>query len=252
MTAFRAPRHPSPPPTAFDPVAVPVALVVAMMVAAGCAQFRPPSGGAGDVEADPADCASAALIEDGEDGDDRIVTRNGRGGYLYTYMDEHGTRIAPVGDFAMAAGGAGDSKYAMRMTGTLAEAVDAYAGMGFSFMEPKGSYDASRYTGIAFAARRAADSAPAVRVKLPDAGTDPDGGACSDCYNDFGIDVVLTEAWTRYEVSFADLTQQVGWGEPRPEAIDDGRLYGVQIQVTQTSNAAPRWLTWICTPYRSR
>lgn len=212
------------------------------LLALGCSQFKPPSGSAGAPPSEPQSCVQAALIEDAEDGDDRTLTRNGRGGYLYTYMDDHGTRIAPTGDFTPAKGGAGGSKYAMRMQGALGDAAEVYAGMGFSFLEPKGTYDASGYTGIAFSAKRAPGSAAAIRVKLPDGNTDPDGGACTECYNDFGIDVQLTEEWTRYEVSFADLKQQVGWGDPRPPAIDASKLYGVQIQVSQRAAAFDVWV----------
>ncbi len=65
---------------------------------------------------------------------------------------------------------------------------------------------------------------------MPDASTDPAGGVCTECYNDFGLPLQVTEEWTRFEVQFADLVQETGWGAPRPEAIDAAKLYGVQWQ----------------------
>ena len=42
----------------------------------------------------------------------------------------------------------------------------------------------------------------------------------------------VTEEWTRYVVSFADLKQEGGWGAPRPEAIDKSKIYGLKWQVS--------------------
>ena len=51
-------------------------------------------------------------------------------------------------------GGARDSKYAARMMGKVSAAGDPlFAGMGFSFTDPKGPYDASAYTGVSFYAQ---------------------------------------------------------------------------------------------------
>jgi endoglucanase len=134
-------------------------------------------------------------------------------GDSYTYADEAGSQVA------------GDAR---RITGTLASGGEVFAGVGLSFPEP---VDASRYRGIAFLARRGPGAAAHVRLKVPDVNTDPDGGVCTDCYNDFGISFQVTEEWTRYEAPFADLVQETGWGAPRPAAIDTSKLYGVQWQL---------------------
>ena len=199
--------------------------------AAGCGQFSPPPS-APDSTTPSSSCADGARIEDGEDGDDRILVRAGRGGYLYTYADEHGTRVEPSGDFAPTAGGASGSARALRVRGEVGTGDDVFAGLGLSLTEPKQGYDASRYRGIAFLAR--APGGAVVRLKLPDRNTDPGGKVCSDCYNDFGVDFPVAEQWTRYEVAFADLHQETGWGEPRPAAVDASALYGVQWQVGQS------------------
>lgn len=215
--------------------------LAAAVAVAGCAQFQPPAdgevrGGAGDP------CQANAAIEDGEDGDNRILVRGGRGGYLYTYADDDGSTVAPRGEFTIAAGGADGSDGALRMHGTLADADGAYAGLGLSLTEPKAPYDASRYTGISFSARRAPGSAAAVRLKLPDVNTDPEGGVCTECFNDFGIDFQVAEQWTRYVVAFADLAQGAGWGQPRVPALDASRLYSVQWQVATRGASFDIWI----------
>ena len=135
-------------------------------------------------------------------------------GDVYTYADEAGSTVS------------GDPS---RVTGQLAPAGEVYAGVGIGFATP---LDASRYRGIAFRARRGPGAAAHVRLKVPDRNTDPDGGVCTDCYNDFGISFEVTEEWVRYEAAFADLVQETGWGAPRPPAIDATALHGVQWQVT--------------------
>jgi len=134
-------------------------------------------------------------------------------GDAYAYADEAGSTASGDG---------------LHLTGKLAAAGEVYAGVGLGFATP---VDASGYRGIAFLARRGPGAAAHVRLKVPDGNTDPDGGVCTDCYNDFGISFQVTEEWVRYEAPFADLAQEAGWGEPRPAALDTTRLHGVQWQV---------------------
>ena len=70
-----------------------------------------------------------------------------------------------------------------------------------------------------------------MRFKVPDVATDPSGGVCTECYNDFGIPFEVTEEPTRFEVRFADLAQEADWGAPRPPSVDAAKLYGLQWQV---------------------
>jgi len=95
-----------------------------------------------------------------------------------------------------------------------------------------GPYDASRCNGIAFVAKKSPESSSAIRVKLPDINTDPAGGVCEECYNDFGIGLKVTDEWTRYVVSFSDLKQESGWGKPNPPNIDSEKVFGIQWQTT--------------------
>jgi hypothetical protein len=206
------------------------AVAGASLAVPGCAQFRPPPPGA--ASAGGGSCAKKALIEDGEDGDDQILTRGGRGGYVYTFADERGSKVSPAGDFVPATGGADGSHRSLRVTGNMTTGDEAYAGVGLGFKDPEAAYDATRYKGVAFWAKRSAASSGAMRFMVADVNTDPAGKVCTECDNDFGVSFEVTEEWTRYEVSFADLKQEGGWGNPRPDAIDPSKLYSLKWQVS--------------------
>jgi endoglucanase len=70
-------------------------------------------------------------------------------------------------------------------------------------------------------------------LKVPDANTDPEGRVCTECFNDFGADVELTEDWQQYVVPFDYMKQMPGWGAPRPAQVDSTRLYSLQFQVNE-------------------
>ncbi len=181
------------------------------------------------------------LLDNLEDGNHRIETAEGRGGYWYTYVDESST-IEPQGTFALAEGGPGDSQYAARMQGQIGDAQYPYAGMGFSLAEPKEPYDLSGCEGIAFMAKKGSEESTGnVRFKVGDVNTVPEGGVCKDCYNDFGRDLVLTTEWTQYETSFSEMEQEPYWGEPQPK-IDASRAYQLQWQTKDPSAPFDIWV----------
>jgi endoglucanase len=114
--------------------------------------------------------------------------------------------------------------------------------MGVNFIDPKAPYDASKYAGIAFWAKRGENSTPKVRLKVPDSNTDPDGGVCTECFNDFGADLTLTEQWKKYTVPFAAMKQMEGWGSPAPSSIDKSKLFGLQWQVVAQGVSYDVWV----------
>lgn len=180
-------------------------------------------------------CGPEALIEDGEDNNNQVIVQDGRAGYIYTYMDPEGTTISPKagsegGIFEMTSGGF-NSAYAMRMSGTVANAKIVYAGMGLNFTDPKDLYDATKYKGISFYAKKGPGATNTVRVKIPDVNTDPDGGTCGNCYNDFGMDIKLTEEWQQFIIPFDRLKQEPGWGSPRPAGVATDKMFALQFQV---------------------
>jgi endoglucanase len=104
-----------------------------------------------------------------------------------------------------------------------------------NFVDPKAAYDASKYAGISFWARKGETSTPKVRLKVPDANTDPDGGTCVECFNDFGGDLTLTNEWKMYIYPFTAMKQMPGWGNPRKPHITPAKIYGIQFQVNVPS-----------------
>jgi len=221
----------------FSPL-VPIGIFAILPLIQGCAQFKPPT----ESSAKKTSSSSHCEIDNGEDRDDQILKKKGRGGYFYTYLDKEGSTISPAsGDVKMERGGQ-NSNYAIHFHGKIAQGEDVFAGLGFTFTEPKRAYDASYYRGIVFYAKRGKNSTSALRLKIPDGNTDPDGKVCKDCYNDFGIDFQLQDKWTRYEVAFADLKQETDWGTPRPPHIQTNKLFGIQWQVTHAGSNYDVWI----------
>jgi endoglucanase len=175
----------------------------------------------------PGPCSGDSLIEDSEDGDTQILKREGRGGYWYTSVDTEGSSIEPATFKMSTEGGHAGSKGVAHIQVKMASAgYSVYASMGFGLADPNGPYDASRYAGVTFWAKGPAH----VRFKVPDAYTAPGGGYCKDCYNDFGIELALTSEWQRYTIPFSWLSQQSGWGDPRPEVASNA-IYALQWQI---------------------
>jgi endoglucanase len=207
----------------------------------GCAEAPPPaaqsaneatpqaSAGPSLPEAAGAATCANVVIDDLEDGDNRSLVVDNRGGYWYTYKDKEGSTVDPDGNFAAAEGGANGSSKAARMHGKMASANIVYAGMGLNLTDPMAPYDLSQVKGICFQAK----GTGTIRFKLPDVNTAPEGKQCSQCYNDFGVELTLTEDWKEYCYEFAALKQQPYWGEQKPA------LTGSHVFAAQWQSAAP-------------
>jgi endoglucanase len=218
-------------------------------LALGCAP-----GGKGEAEgaqsptnapANVTRCGPDGLIDDCEDNNNQVANLGGRNGYWYTYVDEAGTQINPPAGsaFAMSEGGAHGSGYAARFWGKISvNGSPLYGGVGLNWVDPKNAYDASKYGGIAFWAKKAPGTYGKIRLKIPDVNTDPQGGVCKECYNDFGADIELTQAWTEYVVTWDTAQQMPYWGNPRPEKITSTKLYGFQLQVTRANEQYDIWV----------
>lgn len=171
------------------------------------------------------------LLDDLEDQDSQLIKQDGRDGYWFTFADNVGSKITPSGQFSTSPGGRpGDpsSAHSVRIHGQLAESGDSiYAGTGFAFTNPKMAYDLSHAQGIQFWAK----GPGLVRFKTPDINTDPSGDRCGDCYNDFGVDVHLSDRWERYTIPFERLKQLPGWGDRAPY-VASGAVFAVQWQVS--------------------
>jgi hypothetical protein len=188
-------------------------------------------------------CEQQAMVDDAEDGNDQVLLRDRRGGYLSTFVDTAGSTISPGGAaFKMEAPGAHGSKYAIHIKGKLAASGETYAGLGIDLRNPRKPYNASKYKGVAFLAKVGPDATTHVRFTLPDVNTDKDSKICTECFNDFGIGVDLTTEWTRFEIPFSELTQEPGWGNPRPPAVDTTKLLGLQWQVSAPGTVFDIWI----------
>lgn len=196
---------------------------------------------------DGSPCPASALIDDGEDNNNQVMVQDGRSGYWYTYVDHEGSTIEPAsgesgGIFSFAQGGVNGSAYAARMSGSVGKASIVYAGMGLNLTDPKGPFDGSKFGGVSFWAKRAPGTTPKVRFKMPDGATDPDGQVCSACFNDFGMELKLTEEWTKYVLLFSKMKQERGWGSPHPSGIATDKLFGIQFQVNDKGQKYDIWV----------
>jgi endoglucanase len=225
------------------------------LTAGGC--IAPPGSGPGAAPGSPAslgggaafkDCGAEGMIDDGEDGNNQNLPVENRGGYWYTFIDKTGaTTVTPMageqgGTFAMTEGGANGSKFAANFKGKIGTGAIVFSGMGVNFVDPKDKYDASKYAGIAFFAKRGQDSTGKVRLKVPDMNTDPDGAVCTECFNDFGGEINLTTEWRKYIFPFKKMGQEPDWGAPRKPHIVPSTIYGVQFQVKVPNASYDIWV----------
>jgi endoglucanase len=193
-----------------------------------------------------------AMIGDGESAN-KTSFLEGRGGWWYTYVDyekQGGSEVWPTagilgGTFEMSEGGANGTKYAARMKGTIGGGELVFAGMGAGLLDPPGPYDASKYGGISFWAKKGPGSTAKVRLKVPDKQTKPEGGMCKGggCNNDFGLDLVLTDKWVKYTVPFRIMKQVKGWGDLYSGGIDSKSIYEIQFQVDD--RMTPTFDIWV-------
>ncbi len=224
-------------------------MAMSVPMSAGCDAGPAGPGAVSQAAATLKSCGPEGLIDDAEDNNNRVAVVSGRGGYWYTYTDKLGSTIVPAagGTFSMSAGGANGSKYAANMKGKIAGSdqppLYLSVGMGLGFTDPRNAFDASKYKGIAFWAKKGPGSTGKVRLKVPDVNTDPQGKVCTDaCFNDFGADLNLSDTWTRYTFAWSDLSQLQGWGSPSPPAITEAKLYGIQFQVNDPAADYDIWV----------
>jgi endoglucanase len=223
-------------------------LFVAALATSSCIAGPSPGGAAAPTATNLKSCGPSGLIDDGEDGNNQVADANrALGGYWYTFSDKAGSSITPKagaegGKFTMSPGGANKSQYGANMKGKVAVGDIVYAGMGLNFVDPKGPYDASKFKGVSFWAKKGPGSTGKVRLKVPDTNTDPEGKVCTACFNDFGKELSLSDEWTKYTVSYDEMRQLSGWGAPRPASVLAQKLYGLQWQVNQPGAAFDIWI----------
>jgi hypothetical protein len=189
---------------------------------------------------------SPALIDDAEEGSGEVIEQDGRNGVIYSYIDRQSVlTLGPTMSRQMprpVAGGANGSRCAWNLRGELARQPIAFVGLGVNMTNPKAAYDASRFTGISFFARRAPGSTAFLRVQIQDWNTDPGGHVCTNCYNYFGRRIALSTEWQRFTLPFDSFQQLPGWGAPRPPRLDTSNIFGIQFQITEPGVRFDFWI----------
>jgi hypothetical protein len=216
---------------------MPKIFALALLFACSCAGAQ---GGAKSDSGGYAECQSG-LIEDFEDGDHQLLQQDGRGGFWYLEADEEGTTIEPDGEFEPSDGGALGSHKAGHIAGKTAPGSNVWAGMAVNLANPKGLYDASKYSAISFYARRGKGGTSHILVRVPDKNSDPEGGVCKDCWNDFAAPIELTEQYRKYVLPFDELRQEPGWGEEHAE-VDSQHLFGLKWQLKAPGKSYDIWI----------
>lgn len=174
--------------------------------------------------------APDGLIDDFEDDTSQLTKVGGRDGYWWTSLDPNGSTIDPP-KFAASPGGAGSAK-ALHFKGITSSLAGAWGvSFGVNFMTEKIPYDGSQYAGIRFKAKAGPNATKKIRFKIGDINTHRDAGVCQSCWNHFGKDIELTEAWQEVRVLFAETKQMAGWGKPRPPALATDKLWNIDFSI---------------------
>jgi hypothetical protein len=173
------------------------------------------------------------LIDDMEDGDNRILPVEGRSGVWFTYNDDTaGVQFPLSANFTMQTVSS-DASGGIRIASTYGKGFTSWgAGMGF-VMNNGCPYDATVYQGVRFYARSELGQV-SIFAMAPTAATTPsgNGGTCiqttpNACYDDFQTTIDLNTGWTQEYVFWSELRQQ-GWGTPA--SFDASTLMGMNFQ----------------------
>jgi hypothetical protein len=177
------------------------------------------------------------LIDDCEDGNNRIKVNAGRDGYWSTFDAAAGCTLTPTNGMTpfmsatQAGTGSGEKVLHFVSTGDAADGCGVNLEFTSAPVEP---YDASDYVGISFGAR-STSGAQNLLFKVAIDATDPRFELCDpmaaedsmmQCYDHFQTTVMLTAEWQELVVTFSELAQE-GWGLPAG-AFDASKLVAVQ------------------------
>jgi len=177
--------------------------------------------------------AADGLVEDFEDENTQIVKLDGRDGYWWKNADKEGAKftVPAAGEpFEFSVDAANASSKSLHVAGLTVKGSDQAYGVevGANLISTKGSlYDGSRFVGFSFMGKVGPKSVKKVRVSMADVNTHPELGSCKNCWNHFNKELDLTTDWKEYQVSFKEMQQRAGWGEPRPKSISPKELYTV-------------------------
>lgn len=212
------------------------ALAFGGALASGCASDPAPETGSAPECVIP-DNAILSTFEDGANGIKQVEGRNG-GWYVYNDKTPGATQSPAEGKVAATGGGACGTDFALKTTGSGFATWGAGIGTDLKGMGAnKSPYDVSKYQGITLWLKAGRADMP-VRVKLTDTETTQkaNGGNCENpaagaavCDNAYGTGLTLTTEWKKYQLPFAEMTQEI-WGK-KLNAFPASSILALQIQV---------------------
>jgi len=174
-----------------------------------------------------------ALIDDFEDGDDSIVSRDGRGGYWRWARDTDEPGTAP----ALLPNPRPDAKPGNRQAlHVKGEQLRDWGASVELTLQPS-CYDVAAYKGITFSAR--GPGRIYVALRQVDVIPPEFHGTCEhDCYNAHVRKIELDDRFRDYEVRWTEVEQR-GYGKP---AFDATRLHDIAFQVHPEDTPYDVWI----------
>ena len=199
-------------------------------VGGGGASGGAPAGGGGSGGTVGGPPPMDLMIDDFEDGNAQILPSAGRNGAWFAandgslYASQTPDTRGPINPSVLMPART-MSMRALHVTGYGYKTWGAYVGASFVGVDPKeAAYDVSSHQGIQFFAKLGRSQVfPGVRVTLRDYDTFV---GCSDCGDNFGLDITLTTDFELIQVPFSSMKQR-GWGKPQVASFDATKAYGV-------------------------
>jgi endoglucanase len=188
-------------------------------------------------------CGAAAIIDNGEDGNDRILFQDGRSGLWRTARSTNLLTVAPAvrKPFKMSMGGH-DSQAAARLYCAKSGKDVAKCALVVDFLISGARYDASKYGGVAFWARRGSKDQATVNLQLLDAFTDARSPICGACGRPRSIRLNPSEQWTHYAFKFRDFRATDGQRNANTELPMVRALHGLSWEVTLQRGEFELWI----------
>lgn len=181
---------------------------------------------------------SNPLIDDLEDGDERLAILEHRAGFWMVFNDGTGTQAPRVGvpvSGVKIPGGRGQSERALHTSGGRFKNWGAVLAMELS---GKRCYDASAYKGLRFWARGRGQIK--VVVKMSQVVTEQYGGSCvKGCFDGHFKQVKLDKEWQLVDIPWEELRQN-GTGTQLP--FDAHSLLGIDFTVPPELTPFDFWI----------
>lgn len=161
--------------------------------------------------------SDAQIIDDFEDGNDRIFKGYQRDGFWFAAGDKtEGSTITPTAPFAAellpAAESSKDNRYAAHLTAQGQKNWGVVWGAALQYTRDglKCPLNVSGFAGLRFRAK--GPGTIRVSVAVPEVTPKEGGGTCADrCYDAHGKIFLLSDSWDNYEMRW-EKVQQGGWG----------------------------------------